>query len=350
MTQPSALPRARVRPRVGSWRTAAWLVVVGAALGLQSARAGSLASVAPAGASVGVTISITGTGFDPTAAANTVTFTPAAGAPVSAVGTAIATVDAASGARRLSVVVPAGLPVGPTAVRVVNTKSGEASEGRSVEVVTLALPQTASGAPGTTGLAVRITGSPNAQFAAGSRVTVGAGITVTSTVVESPTSVLATLTIAATAALGPRDVNLITATQTLRLSGGFTVQAAATNLAPIVSAGANATITLPATASLSGTVSDDGLPTGALVTSAWSKSSGPGTVAFANGASPTTTATFSLGGHLRVAADGERHRAVGVQRGDHHGEPGGGDAADEPGADRQRGHERDDHAAGHGAR
>ena len=77
-----------------------------------------------------------------------------------------------------------------------------------------------------------------------------------------------------------------------------------TNLAPIVSAGTNATITLPATASLSGTVSDDGLPTGATVTSAWSKSSGPGTVAFANGASPATTATFDLAGTyvLRLTA------------------------------------------------
>ncbi|MCU1383320.1 MAG: hypothetical protein JWL71_2017, partial [Acidobacteria bacterium] len=71
---------------------------------------------------------------------------------------------------------------------------------------------------------------------------------------------------------------------------------APTNRAPVVSAGTNATITLPATASLSGSVIDDGLPAGAAVTSAWSKVSGPGNVTFANAASAVTTATFDQAG------------------------------------------------------
>ena len=51
-------------------------------------------------------------------------------------------------------------------------------------------------------------------------------------------------------------------------------------------------------------VSDDGLPTGAAVTSTWTKFSGPGTVTFANAANPATTATFDQAGHyvLRLTA------------------------------------------------
>jgi hypothetical protein len=80
------------------------------------------------------------------------------------------------------------------------------------------------------------------------------------------------------------------------------------NSAPVVNAGVDQTITLPATASLSGTASDDGLPSppGSL-TYAWSKLSGPGTVTFSNGTALATTATFSATGTyvLRLSvADG----------------------------------------------
>jgi PKD repeat protein len=76
------------------------------------------------------------------------------------------------------------------------------------------------------------------------------------------------------------------------------------NMAPVVTAGGSQTITLPAPASLSGSVSDDGLPAGAAVTSTWTKTSGPGAVAFANAASPATTATFDEPGAyvLRLTA------------------------------------------------
>ena len=68
------------------------------------------------------------------------------------------------------------------------------------------------------------------------------------------------------------------------------------NLAPVVEAGANQAITLPANVtSLSGTATDDGLPAGSLTT-AWSKVSGPGTVTFANAAALATDATFSMQG------------------------------------------------------
>jgi len=76
----------------------------------------------------------------------------------------------------------------------------------------------------------------------------------------------------------------------------FTVNAApANNLAPVVNAGPDQTITFPAAATLSGTATDDGLPSGTL-TKAWSKVSGPGTVAFVNASSLNASATFSVAG------------------------------------------------------
>ncbi len=79
---------------------------------------------------------------------------------------------------------------------------------------------------------------------------------------------------------------------------------AATNQAPIANAGADSSITLPSTASLSGSVSDDGLPNGSVLTAAWSKVSGIGTVTFANASAAITTATFSAAGTyvLRLTA------------------------------------------------
>src|SRR5258707_13850669 len=67
--------------------------------------------------------------------------------------------------------------------------------------------------------------------------------------------------------------------------------------APQVDGGNPQTITLPVNSvSLTGTVTDDGLPTGGTVTSLWSKVSGPGTVTFGNAAAPSTTATFNSAG------------------------------------------------------
>ena len=73
---------------------------------------------------------------------------------------------------------------------------------------------------------------------------------------------------------------------------------------PVVGAGSNQTIILPASASLNGTVSDDGSPSSGTLTHSWSKISGPGTVTFANVNAQTTTAGFSTAGTymLRLTA------------------------------------------------
>ena len=101
---------------------------------------------------------------------------------------------------------------------------------------------------------------------------------------------------------------------TLSASDDATITAGSTsttNQAPVVSAGANQTITLPGTATLAGTVKDDGLPNPpAATTATWSLASGPtgGTVSFANAKSASTTASFSTAGTYVLkltASDGQ---------------------------------------------
>ena len=78
------------------------------------------------------------------------------------------------------------------------------------------------------------------------------------------------------------------------------------NQPPVVSAGVDQTVTLPASASLDGTVTDDGLPNPpGAVTTTWSRVSGPGTVTFGNPAAVDTTASFSAAGTyvLRLTAN-----------------------------------------------
>ena len=85
------------------------------------------------------------------------------------------------------------------------------------------------------------------------------------------------------------------------------------NQAPQVDAGTDQTITLPLNmVDLDGTVSDDGLPTGALTTD-WSLVSGPasGTVQFGDATAVDTSAIFNIAGSyvLQLRADDGQARA-----------------------------------------
>ena len=81
------------------------------------------------------------------------------------------------------------------------------------------------------------------------------------------------------------------------------------NQAPIVNAGSDLTVTLPAMATLTGSAQDDGLPVPASLATSWLLVNGPGSVIFGNQTSPTTTAQFIVAGsyllHL-TASDGDR--------------------------------------------
>ncbi|ATC64560.1 hypothetical protein CMV30_11680 [Nibricoccus aquaticus] len=83
-----------------------------------------------------------------------------------------------------------------------------------------------------------------------------------------------------------------------------TYTGASPNLPPVVNAGADTSLTLPATLSLTGSAYDDGLPAASTLTTLWSVVSGPGTVTFANELSLSTTASFSAPGTyvLRLTA------------------------------------------------
>jgi hypothetical protein len=86
---------------------------------------------------------------------------------------------------------------------------------------------------------------------------------------------------------------------------GLAGEALPPNQPPAASAGADQTVTLPATATLSGTANDDGLPIPpSLLTLTWSKVGGPGNVTFANAHALNTTASFSAAGTyvLRLTA------------------------------------------------
>ena len=77
------------------------------------------------------------------------------------------------------------------------------------------------------------------------------------------------------------------------------------NEAPVVQAGPNQTVTMPDSAALAGSISDDGLPEGATLTSVWTQISGPGTATFTDPTSPMTDVTFSAAGVyvLKLTAD-----------------------------------------------
>ena len=78
-----------------------------------------------------------------------------------------------------------------------------------------------------------------------------------------------------------------------------------TNRPPLVDAGGDRAVEgTPATVSLSGAITDDGLPAAATVTASWEQVSGPAAVAFADPASASTSATFGAPGSyvLRLTA------------------------------------------------
>jgi K319L-like, PKD domain len=62
---------------------------------------------------------------------------------------------------------------------------------------------------------------------------------------------------------------------------------------------------------LNGAVSDDHMPRGSSVTSAWKKLSGPGEVTFADASKPRTTATFSAAGDYEIELDATDGAATG---------------------------------------
>jgi PKD repeat protein len=68
------------------------------------------------------------------------------------------------------------------------------------------------------------------------------------------------------------------------------------NVAPVVNAGPDQVITLPAAATLNGTAADDGLPLPATLTGVWTAGSRPGPVTFQDATAMNTQASFTIPG------------------------------------------------------
>jgi RHS repeat-associated protein len=90
----------------------------------------------------------------------------------------------------------------------------------------------------------------------------------------------------------------------LSASDDITITVQPANQPPTINAGPNQTIALPRTATLTGTVADDGLPTNSVPVTKWSQISGTGIVTFEDSAQCETTASFSNPGvyTLRLTA------------------------------------------------
>ena len=112
-------------------------------------------------------------------------------------------------------------------------------------------------------------------------------------------SVTATVTVSGTTATGTSTLTISAVSGSLSHTATTALTVLA-NQPPTVSAGSNQNITLPGTAQLSGTVTDDGSPNGVL-SSSWSLVSGPGTVVFGNAQSAAATASFSTAGTYVLA-------------------------------------------------
>ncbi len=192
--------------------------------GMKEADAGSLVSVAPEGASPYVTVDITGTGFDPVASNNKVIFTDASGVSAANTPRTVISIDPGSNLSRLAVPVPGSLPYGRAAIKVINNTTGEGIDGLSIDVVGITLEEMTPAAKGTN-LDVRIAGTPNLRFVAGETVaSFGEGVKINSETVESPTSIVANITVSPSTEAGTRSIGVMTKDQTAVLLYGFTVE------------------------------------------------------------------------------------------------------------------------------
>src|SRR5262249_4657933 len=108
------------------------------------------------------------------------------------------------------------------------------------------------------------------------------------------------VTTATLGAIGAYVVALTANDGQLTTTGTAQITVFRANQPPVVNAGQNQSIQLPATATLAGTVQDDTIPPAPFVPPTlvigWSMISGPGTVTFAAPSQAQTTASFSAPG------------------------------------------------------
>jgi hypothetical protein len=123
----------------------------------------------------------------------------------------------------------------------------------------------------------------------------------------------ALVTTASFSAAGTYTLRLTASDSALSSYDDIVVTVQPANQAPTVIAGPDKTVVYPNSVTLTGTVSDDGLPNSPVLSYTWSKVSGPGTVTFlptkgpapaASGVPFDTTATFSKTGSYTLRLTG----------------------------------------------
>lgn len=164
-----------------------------------------------------------------------------------------------------------------------------------------AVPNT--GRQGQSDLNVQITGQTT-NFAQGiTQVAFGAGVTVNSVAVASPTSLTANISIAADATIGLRTITATTGAEIASLVNGFGVLASA-NQSPVITIAPTWSVELPSRLTFTYTVADDGKPAGGALTTSWEKISGPGEHGFKDQTLTSISVGFSAAGTyvLRITA------------------------------------------------
>ena len=125
------------------------------------------------------------------------------------------------------------------------------------------------------------------------------------TVFEAPQS---NETVASFSAPGTYVLRLSATDGDLSANSEITIIVHPENMSPIANAGTDQMISLPSTALLNGSASDDGWPFESTLSTSWSQIEGPGTTTFENPDATVTSASFSAPGTylLRLTAtDGE---------------------------------------------
>ena len=144
----------------------------------------------------------------------------------------------------------------------------------------------------------------------------GSNVTKTWSVVSAPGEVSFAdphdlATVATFSAPGDYTLRLTADDTELTASDDVNITVRPENQPPVVNAGADQTLHLPAAATLNGTATDDGWPLGSTLTTKWTLVSGAGNVIFDKPDSPDTAATFSAPGTyvLRLAASDSQKAA-----------------------------------------
>jgi len=256
-------------------------------------QAARIDTVSPSQAAAGQAVTITGIGFG----ARNVRIT---------VGGIPAQVVSATGSR-VTFLVPTGVACGPTVITATNP-GGHTGRIAFAVCVSANAPPVASAGPD---LLVYLPATATLNGAVSDDGLPPAGpLTIQWSQVSGPGTVTFsnaanTSTTASFSEAGTYVLRLTASDTEFTTSDETTVTVYPANQAPVVNAGPDLVVYLPATATPNGTVTDDGLPPGSTLSIQWSKLSGPGTVTFSNATSASTTASFSEAGTyvLRLTAN-----------------------------------------------